>query len=258
MSVVLVAPLPFTVVSASQQPNAPASNLRLDEPAMVYRSEGLFGITIVVQMPSGAAYDTICLVGSNLAATDTIRVRAGASQAVVAGTTGLTANRTVNAWSGTAPTNGALSFITLPTPITSPFVRIDISSGGNPAGYVEASRLVIGQRVNHDGISMGAEQTYEDSSVIEEGPGFTSVERYNVRIGWKVTLDGIKDAALYGTFYPFLRSVGKSRAFVFIPDDSSPYVQNQAVFCRVNSSPAKASFPGQDANLVEFTVLSVS
>jgi hypothetical protein len=256
MAVILVAPLPFTVSSANQQATAPASNLNVDEPAMVYRSQG--AATITVQLPAGSSWDTACLVGSNLRASDTFKVTAAATLADVNNGTNLTYNRTVSAWTGPAPTSGALSFVTLPTANTSPFVRIDITSTGNPAGYVQASRLVIGKRVDHDGVSMGAEQTYEDSSVVEEGPGYTSVDRYNVRVGWKVTLDSIKDAAYYGNWFPFLRSVGKSRAFVFIPDDASPYLQNQAVFCRVNSSPAKANFPGQDAGIVEFTVLSVS
>jgi hypothetical protein len=258
MAVILVAPNSFNIVSASERTTAPATNLRLDEPAMVWRSASATGVTFIAQPVNGEAFDTICLVGSNLRASDTIKVTAGATLADVNNGTNLTFNQTKAAWTGTEPTNGALSFFTLPAPITSPFVRIDITSTGNPAGYVQASRLVIGKRVNHDGVSMGAEQTYEDSSVVEEGPGYTSVDRYNVRVGWKVTLDGIKDAAYYGNWFPFLRSVGKSRAFVFVPDDTSPYVQNQAVFCRVNSSPAKASFPGQDAGIVEFTVLSVS
>lgn len=257
MSVILCAPLAINIVAANQQATAPGTNLRVDEPAMVYRSTGTTA-SITAQVLDSQPWDTICLVGSNLRATDTIKITAASSQADVNSGTNLTVNQTVAAWTGTAPTNGALSFVTLAAPVTSPFVRIDITSNGNPAGYVQASRLVVGKRVNHDGVAMGAEQTYEDSSVVEEGPGFTSVERYNVRVGWKVTLDGIKDAAYYGNWFPFLRSVGKSRAFVFIPDDASAYVQNQAVFCRVSSSPAKANFPGQDAGIVEFTVLSVS
>lgn len=258
MSVILVAPMAFTVLAANQGSTALAQNLRVDEPAMVWRSSNLSSVSVTVQLLDGLAWDTVCLVGSNLRASDTIRVMAGPSQADVTNGTNLNVDQTFAAWSGTAPTSGALSFKPLNTAVASPFVRIVITSNGNPDGHVQASRLVIGKRIDHDGVSVGAEQTFEDTSVIEDGPGYTTVDRYNVRVGWKVTLDGIKDAAYFNNWHPFLRAVGKSRAFVFIPDDGVPYVQAQAVFCRVVSSPAKGSSPVADFNIVEFGVLSVS
>jgi hypothetical protein len=257
MSAILVTPKPFTVVSGNASGTAPVSNANIDEPAMVWRSANLTTVYAKVQL-DGTAWDTIALVGSNLRAGDTIRVRAGATAAAVDGTTGLTVDQTFAAWSGVAPTKGALSFKLLGASVTSPFVRIDITSTGNPAGYVEVSRIVLGLRVAHDGVGVGAEQTFEDMSVIEEGPGYTTVDRYGVRIAWKITLDGITDAMYYTNWFPFLRDVGKSKAFVFIPDDSVSYIQNQAIFGRLSGSPAKGSSPVENFNIVEFVVLSVS
>jgi|GEM_PF-2475651 len=257
MTAVFVTPKPFTVVAGNASATAPLSNASMDEPAMVWRSANLTTVYAKVQL-DGTPWDAIALVGNNLRAGDTIRVRAGATAAAVDGTTGLTVDQTFAAWSGVAPTKGALSFKLLAASVTSPFVRIDITSTGNPAGYVEVSRIVLGLRVAHDGVNVGAEQTFEDMSAIEEGLGYTTVDRYGVRIGWKITLDGITDAMYFTNWFPFLRDVGRSKAFVFIPDDSSTYLQNQAMLCRISGSPAKGSAPASDFNIVEFVVLSVS
>ncbi len=256
MAAVLVAPLPFVAIAANEQATAPLSYTRSDEPGFVWRSANLTTVFAKVQL-SGAEWDTFALVGSNLRATDTIRIRAGNSAADVDGTSGLSLDQTFNAWTGVAPTGGALSFKLLAASVTSPFVRIDITSSGNPATYVQAQRIVIGKRVETDGVTLGSEQTFEDGSVVETGPGYTTVDRYNVRIGWKVTLDFITDAKYFTNWFPFLRSVGSSQAFVFIPDTDSLYIQNQAVFARITSS-AKGSMPGTDANIVEINLLSTS
>lgn len=256
MSAVLVAPLRFNSIAANERGVAPAANLRVDEPGMVWRSADLTSVYLKMQL-DGSAWDTIALVGCNLRSTDTIRIRAGASSTVVDGTTSLTVDQTFNAWSGTSPTAGALSFKLLAAAVTSPFVRIDITSSANPSGYVQASRLVIGKRVITDGVSIGAEQTFEDMSNIEEGLGFTTVDEYGVRIGWKVTLEGISDAEYNNIWFPFLRKVGRNKGFVFIPDDNSPYTQTQSVFGRITSN-AKGSSPVADYNAVELSILSIS
>ncbi|MBD8699272.1 hypothetical protein IFT54_05510 [Sphingomonas sp. CFBP 13714] len=258
MAAVFVAPLPFTALAANEQATAPLSNTRNDEPGFVWRSANLTTVYAKVQLTGAVTeWDTFALVGSNLRATDTIRVRAGATAAAVDGTSGLTVDQTFNAWTGVAPTGGALSFKLLGAVVASPFVRMDITSTGNPATYVQAQRIVIGKRVETDGVNVGAEITFDDSSIVETGPGYTSVDIYNVRIGWKVTLDFITDAKFFTNWFPFLRRVGTFQPFVFIPDTDSLYVQSQAVFARVTSS-AKGSLPGTDANTVEINVLSTS
>lgn len=257
MTAVLVSPKTFTVLAANERAVAPASNMRVDEPAMVWRSSNLTTIYVKAQL-DGTEWNTFALVGSNLRATDTIRIRAGATAAAVDGTTGLTVDETFAAWSGVAPTNGALSFKLLNVSNTSPFVRVDFTSTGNAAGYVQASRLVLGKRVETDGVAVGAEQTFEDMSVIEDGPGYTTVDVYGTRVGWKVTLDGITDALYNINWFPFLRDVGKRKALVFIPETESTYIQSQAVFGRLVGSAPKGSSPVADYNTVEFAINSLA
>ncbi|MEG8030663.1 hypothetical protein QP179_03220 [Sphingomonas aurantiaca] len=256
MTTVLLNPKPFTSLGGNESPTAPVANMRQDEPGMVWRSSNLTTVYFKVQL-DGSEWDTFALVNSNLRATDIIRIRAGATSAVVDGTTSLTVDQTFNAWSGVAPTNGALSFKLLGASVTSPFVRIDITSAGNPAGYVQAQRCVIGKRVTTDGVAVGAELSFVDMSSVEDGLGYTTVDRYGVKIGWKVTLEAITDALFYTNWFPFLRDVGKSKAFVFIPDDSVPYVQTTAIFGRVTSD-AKGTSPIADYNNVEINILSTS
>lgn len=256
MTTILLAPKPFTVISANEQSIAPVKNMGVDEPGFVWRSNDLSSVTFKVLL-DGTAWDTFALVDNNLRSGDTIRIRAGASSTVVDGTTSLTVDQTFTAWSGTAPTGGALSFRVLGSTVTSAYVRIDITSGGNPAGYVQAARLAFGKRVVTDGVNIGANQTFEDTSVIEEGPGFTTVDEYGVRIGWEVGLEGITDANYNANWFPFLRAVGRKKAFVFIPDDASAYVQTQAMLARIVSS-AKGTSPVADYNVVELKLLSVS
>lgn len=70
-------------------------------------------------------------------------------------------------------------------------------------------------------------------------------------------LEGITDVLYNGNWVPFLSAVGRKKGFVFIPDDTSPYCQTQAVFGRINSS-AKGTSPVADYNNVELSILSVS
>ncbi len=256
MSAILCQPKPWTFVAGSEITTAPTKNMNADEPGMVWRSNGLTTVYIKVQL-DGSAWDTFALMGSNLRATDTIRIRAGGTSAIVDGTSSLTVDQTFNAWSGVAPTAGALSFKLLIAAVTSPFVRIDITSTSNPAGYVQAMRLVLGLRVSTDGVDTNAEQTFEDMSNVEDGLGYTTVDEYGVRIGWKVTLSGLKDADYNANWFPFLRAVGRKKAFLFIPDDGVAYIQTQAIFGRITSS-AKGSSPVADYNNVELSLLSTS
>ena len=255
MTAVFCAPTSFSVASGSEGAVAPARNLNTDPMGLVWRSTGLLGVQLTISL-ADPSFDTVALVGSNLRAGDTIRVRAGSSASVVAGETDLLLDATVPAWTGTAPTSGALTVLVLDAPIAASFVRLDLTSSGNPDGYVEASRLIIGKRVQADGIDIGCEQTFEDGSDVQEGLGFTTVDEYRVRIGWKVSVSGVKEADYWAKWFPFLRSIGRHKGFLFLPDSESDHVQTQAVFGRMANS-AKGSAKSSDFTIIDMTILSV-
>ncbi|NML04265.1 hypothetical protein [Sphingomonas sp. G-3-2-10] len=254
MTALFVQPKPFTVVGSSASV-APASNLNQDRPGLVWRTNGLSGIYSTVQL-DGSAWDTVALVNSNLRATDTIQIRAGASAAAVAGTSGLALNQTISAYSGTTPASGnAISIYQLPTPITSPFVRIDITSTGNPAGYVQAQRLVIGSRIEAAGLDLDTDWGLEDDA--SEDGGFVDADLYGTRVSIKPRVWGLSEADYWTKWFPMLRAIGKRKAILCIPDTDPAYLQNQAIFGRVTSS-AKATYGSSDMMLVELAMLSTS
>lgn len=230
---------------------APFTNLLRDEPARVWRSEGT---TAQLTFQVSGEWDNFALVGNNLRATDTIRLRAGATLASLDATPPL--DLTFVAWTGSAPLNKAISFHLLSAPSAYSFVRIDINSPGNPDGYIEASRLVLGSRVATAGINIGAERQHMDGSVIEDGPGYTTIQEYRRRLQWKVAIGPIKASEYYGTWDRFLHRVGKSRGFLFIEDTTADWVQSEAAFVRIQTE-AKAVNVSSDFAKMEMTLLQV-
>jgi hypothetical protein len=216
MASVFAAPQSFTVNASSEQTTAPASNAGTPHPGLVWRSNGLTSVYVTVQ---------------NLRATDTVRVRGASSAAMTSPVFDVTAP----AWSGVAPARGAMTVIQLANTYAPAFVRIDITSTGNPAGYVEVQRLVISKKVSCDGVDIGCEQAFEDQSAVEDTMGYTTVDEVRVRDAWKATVSNIKEADWYNTWYPFVRSMGKTRDFLFVPDTDPTFMQNQVIMGRMTS-----------------------
>lgn len=252
MATLMVQPSPFTVIAETSLTTAPARNLNLDFPGMVWRSDDLAPY-IIVKVPSG--WNTVAVVGSNMLVDDFVRVRAADTEA---GTSNApTLDQTFHAWEGLAPEYGAISLLKLSTLRTEQYVRIDFASPLNPAGYVQAQRLVVGKRFENDGLDIGADRFYQDTSSVEEGLGYTAVDRYNVRVGWKLTISGVKTEPFETQWHPFARWAGNSRAFLFVEDDDPAYLQNRAALVRFTGQ-AKGSSAASDYNLVDATVLSVT
>lgn len=242
----------ITINSASEQTTAPAANLAITLPGMIWRSADLNGVMLMARV--SGAWDTLALIGSNLRATDTIRVRAAADQADVLNAPAI--DQTFAAWSGVSPQAGAVSLLTLPRSKNNPWVRVDITSTGNPDGFVEAQRLIIGKRVENPGLDIGFERTYEDTSAIESGP-VDAITRYNVRIGWKLSISGMDQDSFEREWHPFARNVGQSRDFLFVEDTNPAYLQNRAAVCRFTGS-AKGSASASDFWMVDAQIKSTS
>lgn len=249
MATIIAAPQSFTVNASSEQATAPASNAGTPHPGLVWRSNGLTSVYVTVQI-LGQSIDLIALMGSNLRATDTVRVRGASS----AGMTSPVFDVTVSAWSGVAPARGAMTIIQLDNTYAPAFVRIDIASTGNPAGYVEVQRLVISKKVSCDGVDIGCEQAFEDQSAVEDTMGYTTVDEVRVRDAWKATISNIKEADWYNTWYPFLRGVGKTRDFLFVPDTDPTFMQNQAIMGRIVSR-ANGNYRSGDLLIADLNIL---
>lgn len=250
MTAVFLAPQRVSVAAASQSTAAPATNALVDPAGLVWRSNGLSGVyaTFIVT----GAFDSIALTGTNLRATDTVHVRTGGNAEM----TNPQVDRTVQAWTGAPGSNGAITYVGLETTTNGPYVRIDIVSTGNPAGYVEVQRVVIGKRVEVQAIDSGASQGFEDASTIEDINGMTLTDVYRVRDSWKFTVSDTTRATYATQWYPLLKSVGKHRALLFVPDTTSPYLQTEACLAYVTGSP-KGDSQSSDFWKMDINLLSV-
>jgi hypothetical protein len=251
MATILCVPQSFTVSSASEQATAQASNAGTVPAGLVWRSNGLSSVFAVLQT-AGPPIDLVSLAGTNLRAGDSVRVR-GASTAAM---TSPLFDVTLAAWSGVSPVRGALTLVQLAATYTAAFVRIDITSTGNPAGYVEVQRIVMGKKVSCDGVDIGCEQGFDDTSTLEEALGDTIVDQQRVRDTWKATVSNVREQEWYTNWYPFLRGVGSNGDFLFVPETDPTYMQNQAIMGRI-SSKATGSYKSSDFIVIDLNIKQV-
>lgn len=223
MSAVFLPSLDLSIVDSNAAVNAPASRVLLDEPGLVARSAST---SLSLTFALTGTYDTVGVVRSNLAASGTIRVRAGSVANV---SSDIVYDRTFPAWSGAAPLEKAISYLPLGTALTAPYVSIEMTSG---ATAVEASRVLIGKRIEVDGIDQGPEFGFRSGSAVEDGLGWTDVTEARSRISWKANVGNIKSADYWANWAPFTNRVGKHAGFLFIPDTTSTSLQLQSALVR--------------------------
>lgn len=236
-------------VTANEQSVAPARRMTLDEPGLVYRSTGNLATITATSDASLFIADSVAVTGARLLATDTIRVRAGSVPDM---TSGVVADVTTQAWTGTSPIAGATCLIALPSPVMARYFRIDITTGNT---FVEISRLLIGRRIEVDGIDEGAVITFTSGSP-QEGPGWTTVLEQRTRLAWKANVGNIHRTLTFTSWAPFLSSVGTHAAFLFIPDTDTVDLQRQAALVRLQSNANLVEVTG-DRYRVELNVLEV-
>ncbi|RZF61214.1 hypothetical protein EWE75_18660 [Sphingomonas populi] len=255
MAAIFVPPLPFTVAASSPAPLVGSvANLNIDIPGMVWRGSNASSI-IVDLGASAVAYDTVAVIGTNLAANDTVRIRTGTGND---GTSGGYAGTALPAWSGSkSPASSADCIYRLGSTRTERYLRIDFTSS-NASGYVQAVRLVIGKAITTMGVDFDAEQGFVDRAVISTGAGYTSIDEYDVLISWKFSTGWISEASWRNDWFPMLQSVGQRRGILFIPDDGTPANwQSDAIFGRFTQSVSgKSEF--YNAWRVESTITSIA
>ena len=256
MAALFIEPFVFTVVSANQNALAPASNANLDEPSYSYRSSNLTTVTVVIDLGANpVAYDTIAIIGSNIRATDTVQVTTGTGNTG----TGSFDGGTVAAFTGNKPvTATAKSIIRLASTRTERYVRLLFNAAGHPDGYVEAQRIVVGKAISTLGVNYDAEQSFLDTSIKYEGAGWSSADEYARLPQWRFSMDQITDTSWRAEWFPFLQSVGETRAFLFIPFDQTPTAfQTDALFGKITVA-AKAKIPGFNFRVIDLTMTGLA
>jgi hypothetical protein len=232
MGALFVRPLPFVAATTSPAPLiGSVANMNIDLPGMVWR----FGLTtpyFIIDLGANAvAYDTVALAGCNLRAGDTVQIRTGTTNTG----TGNYAGTALPAWTGSkADTSTADAIFRLGAVRTERYVRVDIVATSHPDGFVQVQRAIVGKSISTLGIDFNAEQKFDDQSVVTVGPGYVSVDEYDVLISWKFSTGWISEVSYRTEWFPMLQNVGNRRGLLFIPDDSTPSNwQTDAVYGRI-------------------------
>lgn len=228
MAAYFAAPIAFPVsaLSGTYLATNPLNNILSDRAGLVWRSTATTD-TFSVAL-GGAAVDTIALWQTNMAANDSVKVIFCATAAGGSPTFTQTYAGEQN------------KTIILPQTYSTPFVRFEFTrTSGIP--YVEISKLVLAKRLNTDGISQLAEQTFEDFSPSNSGPSWETYERYGRVQSWKAMVEGINQDEFMTNWYPFLMNVGQSLPFIFVPDYPSAYLSQNTLLARF-TSPVKATW----------------
>ncbi|MGK2911223.1 MAG: hypothetical protein ACSLE1_15690 [Sphingobium sp.] len=204
------------------------------------------------------AWDTVALIGSNLRATDTIRIRS-ANSAAATSATPLYDSGTNAAWTAPKPSLAtAKSILKLPAARTDAFIRIDITATGHPAGYVQAQRLLFGKAITTDGVDASYEIGFEDQSVPYSGPGWQAFDEYPVLMTAKAKMSWLSDLAFRADWADFLQVVGQKKAFLFVPFVEAPdRIQTEAMFATITSK-VSVPRPNSDNWIVELAMRSLA
>lgn len=137
-----------TMVASSQVASLPVSNLQNMQPKRKWRTDGATSPYVEADFrATGCAANGLALIGHNLTASATIRVRGKATYPVTSAPTVDTG--AVSAWPATGKPGDEswphfLSWLSWANASALRYWRIDIADGSNPAGYIEAGRLMLG------------------------------------------------------------------------------------------------------------------
>lgn len=254
MAGLFVKPLDFTVYSANQNTIAPASNANLDEPGLVWRSNNLTSVTIILDMGTSASYDTVAIIGTNLRATDTVEIDTGTTNT---GTGSYNGSATA-AWSGTLPESStAKAIFKLPATRTERYVKLTFVATSHPDGYVQAQRIVIGKALsltNGAGVDLQHEVGFLDQSVPYTGAGWRSYDRYATLPSLKLTVSMIGDSDWRTSWFGFLQTVGQNKGILVVPNDAiAANWQAEAIFGSITDK-VNAQAVGYDMRRTDLTI----
>lgn len=212
--------------------SSPPENLTNDNMDMAWRSFNLNAPYVVLEC-SGVV-DTIGILHTNQrAATDTYRIRAANTPAELL---------SAPVWdSGEQPAYvGALrepytakALVDVPN-VSATYWRFDFNSPAHPAGQVEVSRIVMGQRFEiESGIDYEWTKGVIDDSQLFPGPNFEDVIEYTSRPKVKASF-GQMSEALFNELDAFMMRVGTKVPVLFAPEpDNLDSCQQWTVYGRV-------------------------
>lgn len=238
MAAIFLAPIqyPASALAGDTTANQPLANLWNDYLAMTWQSS-VTAPYITVNV-TGTPINSVVLWGTNLTGSDTVRVRVGPNASGASPVFDQTFTAAAN----------VLAF--LPSVVTTGYVRLDFTRGSG-AAFTEMSRLIVGRRIEADGISKDAEVTYDDQSIRSSGPNWMIFDEYSIQKTWKVKIEGITEDQFFaaGAWDDFIMAVGEKRPFIFIPYYPSTYTSRLVSFGAMNSTPRVTFMTQVDRNI---------
>ncbi|WBY16633.1 hypothetical protein PF049_00215 [Erythrobacteraceae bacterium WH01K] len=230
MATYLINTLPFDISESDEQATNPASNLNNDFPNMVWKSNGRTGAHVNVRVDVDAEWDTVALYDCNLQAGDTVRLRAANSPATTVSDPLIDQTLTVDGETGES---GNLVFYHGGAIRGLNNVRLDITfAAGNPATEVQASRLIVGIRLEADGIDVGSDFNFEDPSRIENYRGIQIVDAYDMKQSWKFSISNVDSVDFVKNWRSFLRA-NNGKTILFIPDTVNGLHHQESILGRI-------------------------
>lgn len=206
-----------SVVASSQTTLTPAqARLQDRHVARKWRSTGTTEF-LTIDLGSGVSVDTVALMGVNISATGTTRVRASLTNAAATGSLLYDSGSIAGA---VDPNYGYL--VTLITsPVTVRYIRIDIADATK--SYIEAGRLFVGLRTQVAvNFSPGWSHSFIDRTRKTEGRGgqmFMDIDN-SYRI-LDLTFGFLSQAEHDGFVETIDRDLGEHNDFLFIIDPTS-------------------------------------
>lgn len=226
---------PAITSSSAAVTGFPASNVLLDEPALSYRINSASSGNIIFDFGAAVSLDTVAVLGGNLRAADTVRVRAGTTSGNTSSSPTYDSTA-LAAWTG-SKTGARSKTVQAFTAHSARYWRLDFGASTHPDGYIEASRILFGLRVEATvPLPPRAAPYLLDPSLIEEGDGWESVDERDGLNGWRVPFEWITDADWFSTWWPFLQRAKLSKRALFVPFPDEPArLQDTAVYGRIRS-----------------------
>jgi hypothetical protein len=222
--------------------NNPVSFTNIDSPGLVAKSNSTTA-SFTVTLAEYTDIDTVAVIGSDLPSTANIIITAA----------GYTSNA-VAAYTGVKDGSVSTKTIHQFDPVGTSTVTVSITSS-TPFSF---QRLVIGKRVQNDGIDQSCEQSFEDQSVFDNGPGYTTVDEYNILPSWKAKMSWIAETKWREEYFPLLNRVGTKKALLFVPQSQLPDTfQHEACFGRF-AVVAKGEHNNSDNWVLNFTITGLA
>jgi hypothetical protein len=217
------------VSSGNERANRPASHLGLlDYMGMTWRTNGTANAWVRGNFPAEQLVDFVAMIAANAGTATTIRVRLGASQAAVDGSSADYDSGALPFISPSISTESELyhSHLELPSAVPCMWWRIDI--GGLTSDF-EAAGLVMGQKVtptrfyNKDfeyGIEDLGAVEISPNGIVSETPGYV-LRTLQFRLAW------LTEAEYQEQFRPMIEALA-SRGISYWCFDPEPTTYRQA------------------------------